>query len=163
VTWRSATTETSATLTGSTGRTYCFSARSRAGTRVGSWTAETCTAVPLDDRSLSRTSAWTATTGSAYYRATAVRASRSGASLTRTKVVAKRIALVVSTCSTCGSVKVYWNGNYKKTISLKSATTRHKVLVGALSFSEVKTGTLKLVVSTSSKRVTVDGVAISRR
>ena len=162
-TWKSATTATSATLTGSTGRTYCFSARARVGARIGAWTAETCTAVPLDDRSLSRTSAWTATTSSAYYRSTAVRASRSGASLTRTKVVAKRVALLVTTCATCGSVKVYWNGTYKKTISLKSATTRHKVLVGALAFSDVKTGTLKLVVSTSSKRVTVDGVAVSRR
>ena len=131
--------------------------------RVGAWTAETCTAVPLDDRSLSRSSGWTAVTGSAYYRSTAVRASRAGSSLTRTKVVARRVALVVSTCPTCGSVKVYWNGAYKKTISLKSSTTRHKVLVSALSFSSVRSGTLKLVVSSSSNQVRVDGVAVNRR
>ena len=78
-------------------------------------------------------------------------------------MVARRVALVVSTCPTCGSVKVYWNGAYKKTISLRSSTTRNKVLVSALSFSSVRSGTLKLVVSSSSKRVLVDGVAINRR
>jgi hypothetical protein len=78
-------------------------------------------------------------------------------------VVAKRVAVVASTCPTCGSVKVYWNGVRVKTISLHSSTSRNRVLLGALSFSSVRTGTPKLVVGTSSRRVTVDGVAISRR
>jgi hypothetical protein len=162
-TWKASTTATSATLTGGAGRTYCFSARSRVGARTGSWSAETCTAVPLDDPKLSRSGGWTAITGTAYYRSTAVRASRTGSSVSRSGIEARRIALVVSTCPTCGSVKVYWNGTYKKTISLKSTTTRHKVVVSALSFSAVRTGTLKLVIASSSKRVLVDGVAVSRR
>ncbi len=127
------------------------------------WTAETCTAVPLDDRSLARSRGWTRITGAAYYRSTAVRGYGFGRSLTRTGVVAKRVALVASTCPTCGSVKVYWNGVRVRTISLRSSTSRSKVILGALSFSSVRTGTLKLVVGTSSRRVTVDGIAISRR
>lgn len=161
-TWLGGTTATSGTITGGTGRTYCISSRARVAAVTGPWSAEACTAVPLDDRSLKRSSGWTAVTGSAYYQATALRTSSRGRSLTRTGVVAKRIALVATTCSTCGSVKVYWNGTYTKIISLRSSTTRHKVLLGALSFASARSGTLKLVVSTSSKRVTVDGIAISR-
>ena len=161
--WLSGTTATTATLPGSAGRTYCFLARAHAGLRVSAWTAETCTAVPLDDRSLTRSRGWTRITGAGYYRSTAVRTATFGRTLTRTGVVAKRVALVASTCPTCGSVRVYWNGVRVKTISLRASTSRNRVLLGALSFSSVRTGTLKLVVSTSSRRVTVDGVVISRR
>jgi hypothetical protein len=163
VTWQPSTSATTASLAGGAGRTYCFSARSRAGARTGSWTEETCTAVPLDDRNLARSGGWTATTGTAYYLSTALRASRAGSSLTRTGIQAKRIALVASTCPTCGSVKVYWNGAYRRTLSLRSATARSRVVLGALSFGDVRTGTLRLVVASSSKRVLVDGVAVSRR
>ena len=121
-TWLSGTTATTATLAGGAGRTYCFSARARAGLRESAWTAETCTAVPLDDRSLARSRGWTRITGAAYYRSTAVRSYGFSRSLTRTGVVAKRVALVASTCPTCGSVKVYWNGVRVKTISLRSST-----------------------------------------
>ena len=164
--WLSGTTATSATLAKpavGTGRTYCFSARARAGLRESTWTAETCTAVPLDDRSLTRSLGWTRISGATYYRSTAVRSYSFSRSLTRTGVVAKRVALVASTCPTCGSVRVYWNGVRVKTISLRSSTRRNRVLLGALSFGSVRTGTLKLVVGTSSRRVKVDGVAISRR
>ena len=37
--------------------------------------------------------------------------------------MAKRIALVATTCPTCGSVKVYWGSTLIKTISLYSRTT----------------------------------------
>jgi hypothetical protein len=161
--WKSHTTAGAALIDGTSGRTYCFSVLSRVGSRLGTWSPEVCTAVPLDDRSLTRGSGWTALTGTQYYRSTVLRASAAGSSLTRTGVVAKRAALLVSTCPTCGSVKVYWDGVYQRTISLVSATARNRVLMTAVSFSAVRTGTLKLVVGSSSKLVRVDGVAISRR
>jgi hypothetical protein len=162
-TWRLATATTAGTFTGKPGRTYCFSARSRNEGVTGPWTAETCTAVPLDDRSLRRSSGWRELTGSSYFRGTALRATRQGSSLTRTGVEAKRIALLVSTCADCGTLRVYWNGSLRKTISLASSTSRHKVLRSVLGFSSVRTGTLRLVVASSGRRVQVDGVAISRR
>ena len=114
--WRAATTATSATFTAWSGYTYCFAvhARDTAGVRSYS-TAETCTAIPLDDRSLTRSSGWTAGTGDAYYRSTYLRSSTYGAKLTRTGVVARRIALLATTCPTCGSVKVYWGSTLLKT------------------------------------------------
>jgi len=163
VTWKADTTATSGTLTAWAGYTYCVSvhARDTAGVRSFS-TPETCTAVPLDDRSLSRSSGWSAGTGDAYYRSTYVRSSTYGAKLTRTGVVAKRIALLATTCPTCGTVKVYWGSTLLKTISLHSDATVTGKLISVASFSGARTGTLAIKVSSSGKKVIIDGVAIRR-
>jgi hypothetical protein len=161
--WRSASTATSGTFAGAAGNTYCFSARARdSHGGPSTWTADTCTATPLDDRSLTRGGTWSAGTGTPYYLETYVNSTSLNASLTRTSVQAKRFAIMATTCPTCGSVKVYWAGSLLKTISLASTTTVNKKLITVTTFSTVKTGTLKLVVGTSGKQVRIDGVAISR-
>ncbi len=163
VTWRAATTATSATFPGSPGSTYCFSVQARDTLDVlSAWTAETCTAVPLDDRSLTRSGSWTAGTGSAYYRSTYLRSVTYGAKLTRTGVVAKRIAIVATTCPTCGKVRVYWGSTLLRTISLYSATTVNKKLITVTTFAGTRTGTLSVKVHSSGKKVIIDGVAIRR-
>ena len=163
VTWQSATTDTSATFPASPGSTYCFSVLARDTLAVPSaWTAETCTAVPLDDRSLGRSSGWAAGTGSAYYRSTYLRSSAYGAKLTRTGVVAKQIALVATTCPTCGKVRVYWGSTLLRTISLSSAITVNRKLITVTTFTGTRTGTLSIQVYSSDKKVIIDGVAIGR-
>ena len=163
VTWRSAMAATSATFPGSSGSTYCFSVRARdtLGT-LSAWTAETCTAVPLDDRSFTRYGRWTAGTGSAYYRSTYLRSYTYGAKLVRTGVVARRIAIVATTCSTCGSVRVYWGSTLLRTISLRSATTVNKKLITVTTFTSTRRGTLTIKVYSSGKKVLIDGLAIRR-
>ena len=154
-------------FTGLAGSTYCFSVRSYDpySHTTGAWTAETCTAVPLDDRSLTKSSGWLAKTDvtpSRYYNNTYAYTTTLNKYVTRTLVQARRIAIVATTCSTCGSIKVYWNSKLIKTVSLKTtATVYHKVILVA-TFSSVQKGTLKLVVSTSGKRIYLDGVAIRR-
>jgi hypothetical protein len=162
-TWKSATTDEDGVFAASTGATYCFSVRAN-DTNGGhsAWADETCTAVPLDDRSVSRVGSWSAGTGASYYRSTYLRSSTTGARLTRSGVVAKRIALVATTCSTCGTVKVYWGSTLLKTISLHSRTTVNQKLITVATFSSARTGTLRITVSSSGKRVIVDGVAIRR-
>jgi hypothetical protein len=163
VTWKAATADTSAMFTPWAGYTYCFSVLARdSDGGVSPWTAETCTAIPLDDRALTRSSGWTAGTGSSYYRSTYLRSSTYGANLTRTGVVARRIALLATTCATCGSLKVYWGTTLLKTVSLYSATTVNKKLITVASFAAGRTGTLTIKVSSSGKRVIIDGVAIRR-
>ena len=163
VLWRSATAATGATFGGAAGSTYCFSVRARdTGGLVSAWTAMTCTGVPLDDRSLSRSSGWTAGTGSAYYKHTYLRATRYGAKLVRTGVVARRIAIVATTCPTCGKVRVYWGSTLLRTISLYSATTINRKLITVKTFTSARTGTLTLRVASSGKKVVIDGLAIRR-
>jgi hypothetical protein len=162
-TWRTGLAAPGATFPALAGSTYCYAARAHdADGMVSAWSGETCTAVPLDDRSLTRAGRWTAGTGAAYYNSTYLRSSTAGATLTRTKVVAARLALVATTCPTCGSVKVYWNGTLLKTVSLASATTVNQKLIVIKTWSTAHTGTLKIKVSSSGKRVIIDGVAIRR-
>ena len=161
--WLSATALTGATFSGLPGSTYCFSVRAHDSLGdVSAWTSETCTAVPLDDRSLSRSSGWTAGTGAAYYRSTFTRSSSSGAKLTRTGVVARQLALLAETCKACGSVKVYWGSTLLRTVSLYSATTQYRRLIAVATFTSARTGTLTIRIYSSGKTVVVDGVAIRR-
>jgi hypothetical protein len=162
-TWLSDTTGTTANYPGARGSTYCFRVRARDDLgNLSGWTGETCTAVALDDRSLTRGSGWTRGAGAAYYDGTYLRTWARGATLTRTGVVAKRIAIMVTTCRTCGSMRVYWRGVLVKTVSLVSPTTVNRTLITVASFSAAQSGTLRLVVATSGKQVIVDGLAIRR-
>lgn len=160
---KSATTLKATTLTGAPGTTYCFAARSRAATgAVSAWTTETCTAVPLDERSMTKSSGWTAGTGSAYYKGTYLRTTTKNAKLTRTAAQAKRIAIVATTCATCGKVNVYLGATLLKTVSLYSSTTKNKKLISVASFASVRSGTISVKVITSGKKVLIDGLVISK-
>jgi alpha-tubulin suppressor-like RCC1 family protein len=161
--WLSATALTGATFSGLPGSTYCFSVRAHDSlSLVSAWTSETCTAVPLDDRSLSRIGTWTLGSGSAYYRSTYTRSSTNGAKLVRTGVVARQLAILVTTCRTCGTVRVYWGSTLLRTISLYSATTAYRRLLAITTFTSARSGTLSIRVISSSKPVIIDGVAIRR-
>ena len=169
VMYKAATATKSATFAGVAGTTYCFAARSRAaGGAVSAWTDETCTTVPLDDGSTVRTGAWTAGTGAAYYKGTYLRSTALGARLTRTGVQFNRLAIVATTCPTCGKVSVYLGTTLLKTISLVSATTVNKKVIVVFTTPELptgsvlKTGSLVIKVVTSGKKVLIDGIVVSR-
>jgi hypothetical protein len=163
VLWLSAKAASSATFAALPGSTYCFSVRARDTLGlVSPWTPDTCTAVPLDDRSLARAGSWIAGTSSAYYRSTFVRSATYGARLVRTGVVAKQITLVATTCPTCGTLQVYWGSTLLKSISLRSSTIVYKKLITVTTFTTARSGTLTIKVTSSGKRVIVDGLAIRR-
>jgi Fibronectin type III domain len=159
------TTTPSFSLAVSAGATYCFSARARddQGYASPAWSAERCTAVPLDDRSLSAHGTWGRSTGSAYYRATSTRSYAYGAALVRTSVKAKRVAIVATTCPTCGSIRVYLGSTLLRSISLRSSTTVNGRVITVADFGSVRSGTLTIKVSTSGRMVRIDGLAVSRK
>ena len=150
-------------ITAALGRTYCFNVQSvdRFGHK-SAVTTDKCTALPLDDRGLTRSSGWSLKTSSAYYNGTYLYTTTYGKYLTRTLVQAKSIAIIATTCSTCGSLKVYWNGKLIKTVSLKSTKTVYKKVITVAAFKVATKGTLKIVVATSGKKIYFDGVRISR-
>ncbi|WP_406832866.1 hypothetical protein ABEG17_08585 [Pedococcus sp. KACC 23699] len=158
-TWQ-AFTGASMTTTLSSGRQYCFSARVRdvAG-NTSSWSVERCTSVVLDDRALTASSGWTRGTGSAHAYGTYSRATSIGRTLTRTSVQARRIALVATTCSTCGAVDVYHAGVKVGRVSLYSATTSYRRVLWLPLQSTVRSGSV-VVKTTSTKQAIVDGIAV---
>jgi hypothetical protein len=156
------TSATSVTTQPVRGATYCFSARARDHLRnVSAWTPLQCTASPLDDRNLSASAGWLQASSPTYYLDTISRATSAGRTLTRTNVQTHRVHLVATTCPTCGTVGVYWNGTLIKTISLRSTTAVSRRVLGVTTFPGVASGTLVLR-SLTSGPVYVDGLSLSR-
>jgi hypothetical protein len=157
------TTATDQALGGSPGQDYCFSVRARDlfGNTSG-WSADRCTALPLDDRSLSTTtSGWTRTTSGSAYLGTLTRTGKNGAELRRTGAQLDRLALVVTECPNCGNVTIYLNGAAWRTVHTNAATTRTQVLVTLPRFSQ-RNAAIVLKDVSSGKNVIVDGLGISR-
>ncbi|MDQ1745055.1 MAG: hypothetical protein QOE23_3394 [Pseudonocardiales bacterium] len=157
------TTATSQTLTGTPGHEYCISVRSR--DRVGNlsaWTADRCTALPLDDRSL-RTSplSWARPPSAGSYLGTLTRTNTLGAQLQLYSAQTDRIALVVAQCPTCGNVAIYLNNVYWRTVSTYAATTRRGVILLQPGFSQ-RTTTITLRNASVGKDLIIDGLGILR-
>jgi hypothetical protein len=174
--WLRATTATRGRFTGSPGNTYCFDVRARdTDGNMSPWLNQVlpddeewlyfneaaCTSIPLDDRSLARSAGWTALSASRFYRATALRTARTGATLTRTHVSGSQLRLVATTCPTCGKVKVYKGRQLWRTISLYSPTRVDRALipVGSKSLWEA---TITIKVVSSGKKVIIDGLGVYR-
>jgi len=158
-TWKSATTATAASYTGSAGRTYCFSVRARdKSANLSSWSVDRCTSVPLDDTSLAAASFVRASRVGGAFLGTLSSASKRGATLTRTGVIARSITLVARTCPACGTLTVKWNGKTVKNLSLKAASATRSF--GVESFAKPAKGTLQFVVTSNKQNVAIDAVAV---
>ena len=163
VTWRDAESAFSGTFSASPGITYCFSVRARdVLNNLGSWSAQRCTATPLDDRSLAGGSDWTRRTGAADYLHTITVGSAQDATLTRTGVQARRIALLVTRCPGCGSVSVRLGQRSLGTFSLTAPTTQPRKLIPVATFGAVRSGTLRIRITSAGRPVRIDGVVLSR-
>jgi hypothetical protein len=158
-TWQKLTTQ-SLKLTLSQGYQYCFAVRGRdrAG-NVGAWSAEHCTTMPLDDRALTASSGWLRGSSSGYLFSTYSKTVQTAAQLTRASVSGRRIALIVTTCSTCGSVDIYHAGIKLGRVSLYSSTTKARQVMWLPLQSVTRTGILT-VRSAGSRQVVLDGVAV---
>jgi hypothetical protein len=133
--------------------------RDKAG-NVSPWTSSRCTARPLDDRAVTASAGWSRVTGSGYYAGTVTKTTQAGRTLTRTGAITSRVALVATTCATCGRVQVLVNGGLYRTVSLYSATTKRQVLIVLPPFSvRAATVTLKTL---DNRLVEIDGLGLSR-
>lgn len=160
--WQNLTTR-AVTATGlAPGYDYCYSvsAVDEAG-NSSPWSSPRCTAVPLDDRALTASPGWHSITGSAYYNHTARTATTQGSTLSRTSATLDRIALLATTCRGCGTAGIYVGKHLLGRVSLAATATHNRVLKGLPVFG-TRTGTVSVKVLTSGKRVTVDGLLISR-
>jgi hypothetical protein len=142
------------------GWTTCLSIAARDGSgNTTRWSLDRCTTVPLDDRSLAATSAYRRLTASAAWAGTYSRVAKAGQYVRLSSAVGRRVVLVATTCSTCGSVRVTL-GSAAKTVTLATATTHWRALI-VIDFDAVRSGPLT-VTSTSARPVYVDGVGVAR-
>ncbi len=160
--WLTTTSGTSGSFAGSVGRTYCMAARgtNQAGS-VSLYSAPRCTAVPLDERNLSRTKKWKAVSSGSYYLGTGMRTTSKGAAMSKT-VLGKHVSLIVAKTRGGGSVYVYSGGRLVKRVSLAATRTLTKQFVPIASYTTARAATFRIVVVTRRKPVTIDGLAVSR-
>ena len=162
VSWLNATRSTRATSSVAAGYRYCYSVRARdTWGNLSGWSAERCSARMLDDRSMkAATTGWSRPTSTAFYSGTATSTTRKGAALTVGSVRSRQVYLLVTKCSSCGSVSVYVGSTRVGTASLYASRTANRVLV-TLPATSLRSGALKvLVTSASGKLVRIDGVAL---
>lgn len=145
------------------GRTYCVSAQSMdIFDHLSEWHAPRCTAFPVHSKLMSKTGTWAGVTAASLYRGSALRSKIVGSAL-KAKVRGYKFALVASTCSRCGSVKVTVAG-VSKTISLKSATARNGVIFPILTRATNYVGTVTIKVATvNSYGVRVEGLGVLQK
>jgi hypothetical protein len=160
VAWQSGTPLKRAIFSGKPGHTYCFSVRATDRDGNGSpWSAERCTATLLPPQAATRRGEWTV--GSKRGQAPAsVRARAPGASLVLAGVLARRLALVVTVCPGCGTLRVTWNGVGLRTIRL-NAPERGRRELELVAFPSAQRGTLAITLL-SPGNASVDGFGISR-
>jgi hypothetical protein len=146
------------------GYTTCFQVRAtnRAG-QIGPWSPTLCTARVLDERSATAVSArWTRMTGTVYYARTALSTTRHAAAWALGPVTVSRVAILATTCPTCGVVSVYVGTTRIGTVSLARPTTGNQQLITLPRFTPRKAKVTIVVSSPDGRLVRLDGVGISR-
>lgn len=143
------------------GVTECSSYRARdlVG-NVSEWTTPRCTSAMWDDRrALASVRGWTRGTGDdRYYEfGTWTRATTRGATLAGPVVTTRRIAVLGTTCPTCGAVDVYVGTTRLGALSLKGAM-KHRALLMLPARATAVRGQIRLVVRTSGQPVIVDAI-----
>jgi hypothetical protein len=163
VRWLTRTTTTSAMFSGLPGYSYCFSARARdTGGNLSAWSGPKCTAVPVDDRSLTRSGSWSSNGGSGNYLGTNSASRTHGATLSLSQVKAKRLSILVKKCPGCGEIEVFWNG---ASLGVYSLVGTHQIrqVVNVPAFGSIETGTVTIQVSSASDlHVEIDGLGVRR-
>lgn len=151
-------------VTGTPGRTYCYSVRARDNVgNVSGYSPEKCVTVPLDDRALGVTAGtWRRTTSPNTVEGTISRTTTYGATLSLPGGYADRVGLVVTTCPGCGQVGIYVNGSLIATLSTWSSTVRKKVLLLPRTFS-YRSAKIVLRLKQHDRALVVDALAVTRR
>jgi hypothetical protein len=143
------------------GNDYCYEVQAvdNAG-NTSAWTAPHCIDVPLDDIVLA-SSGWTRHTGSQWWNGTVTATTRAGATLSEYHAELDRVAVLATTCASCGVVGVYVNGVSVGVVNLHASSTHYRVLFVLPRFSS-RTGTVVIRVLSIAKTVQIDGLGVSR-
>jgi Fibronectin type III domain len=160
-TWNAHLT-TSTAYAGTYGRTYSFGARAADhAANLSAWTPSRCTAVPLRSDQLTYTSNFKKGASTSAFAGFAFTTRSHGAVVTRTGIVAKRISLVLTKCSSCGTVQVRWNGAVLASVNTYNGATLHRQVVRVALWPTAHSGRLTATVTSPNGRtVSIEGLAV---
>lgn len=146
------------------GATFCFGVRARdAVGNISNYSADGCTAIPIDNLQLGASNGWTTRTNqTGYYLKSYDQSTRRGAFLESAPIKAKRISLIATTCDGCGTVRVYRGTTLLKTISLDASSTKKRQVIPVKTYSSVQSAkTITIEVVSSGKVVRIEGLGVS--
>jgi len=164
---QTATTAKTATLNLTQGRTYQLrvTAVDRAGNR-GSETRSALYVVPIDEKSLSRSSGWSVYSNRSDWYGTHAQAARNGMYLTKT-LTGTKYELVFLRQAAGGYADIYVNGVRVKRLNFYNATTQFRQVVTIASYSTRAARTIKVVVISArdsrsrGNNVAVDAIRVT--
>ncbi|MBC7645380.1 MAG: hypothetical protein H7123_09640 [Thermoleophilia bacterium] len=142
------------------GRLWCMRATATDVSQNIGVSNERCVSVPRDDRTMNQSFGWVQQMQSSAYHGTIVSAAHKGATLTAT-VYAKRLALIVTTCPTCGKVRVRFGAVRLGTVNLYSATVKKRVVIRLAALPTMRRGTIQIKTQ-SDALAQIDGLAAWR-
>jgi hypothetical protein len=119
--------------------------------------------VPVPSTKLRASGGWSRGTEIGYFFNTYATTKKKGATLSAARAGTRSVALVVTTCPGCGTVKVSYGGKVLKKVSLASSTRRKRQLVPIASWGSGHGGTVTVTVTSSGKPVVVEGLGFSKR
>ncbi|MBM0127661.1 hypothetical protein [Pimelobacter simplex] len=153
-------TTTSQPFAGTFGSTHCFQAQGTdKANNLGLRSEERCTTIPLDDTALNGKK-WKRLAKAGAFNNTTTLTKKKGRKLTLTGVQARHLDLLVTKAKKGGKVKVYWNGQLIKKVSLKG---KGQATIALADFANVQTGNLTLkVTSKDGRKVTIDGLVAAK-
>jgi hypothetical protein len=129
---------------------------------VSAWSHDKCAVIPLDDRALpTATSGWQRVNSPSAYHGTLTTTATKGAKLKLSGAASDRLALVVKTCPTCGSVAISLNGTLWRTVSTSATTTHYQVIKLPGRFG-LRTVTIVLKDVSAGKKIALDGLGVAR-
>lgn len=157
---------------GQEGRTYCFDVYAFDQLdNEGPVSDPACTSVPVDDRhgTIDRNGAWTEKSKHDAFEHTFLESEQHGARLTTDLSNAERVALVVTKCRGCGSVRVLWEGaplvragTNKTVVRLASSKTKFKRVIPYKALPGPSTGRLAVEIVSNNKPVKIDAFGVSK-
>ncbi|NUR99018.1 MAG: hypothetical protein HOV67_27645, partial [Kribbellaceae bacterium] len=160
---KSGTAATSVQIGLAPGYEYCVSVRARdTFGNVSPWTADRCFSRPSDDRAMSMTAGWARVSNRLYYLGTATVTKSAGVAIARSSVQAKRLFVVATRCSACGTLTVYYNGKSVGTVNLAYPRLVYQAIVPLPVPATFLTGSVLLRTTTAGKVYQIDGLVVRR-
>jgi hypothetical protein len=104
---------------------------------------------------------WAKRKGGGYFLGAFSVTSTQGANLVLPNVRAKRLAIVVTRCPGCGTIKVFFRNKLLRKIRLRAGAIRKRQIVDLAIFNAVRSGTLRALVTSSGRPVKIEGVGVS--
>lgn len=154
------TRTTSATLRGAPGTTLAIGVRATDLAGNVSKVVERYVAFPVDDASAVHSAGWLSLGDEGSYLGTVSRTVLAGEHIDL-RVSARRLALLARRCVACGSVRVTLDGATLADIDL-SGPDAQQVLFPVARLVPLRSGTLRVEVTSTGKLVEIDGIGVSR-